>query len=93
MRPLIGTLLILAAVPAVAEGFRCGTRLVLTGDPVSRLTRACGPPDQTIRARVAVGKRGADRETTVTQWIYSRRGKPDMIVSVRGGKVVKIQRA
>lgn len=93
MRLLIATLLVATAVPALAEGFRCGTRLVLTGDPVSRLTRACGPPDQTIKARVATGKRGALRETNVTQWIYSRRGKPDMIVSVRGGKVVKIQRA
>jgi hypothetical protein len=88
----MAALLIATALPAMAEGFRCGTRLVLTGDPVSRLTRACGQPDQTFRARVAIGKRGANREAAVTQWIYNRRGKPDMIVSVRGGKVVKIQR-
>lgn len=92
MRAFMLALLFAAATPAWPDGFRCGTRLVLIGDPVSRLTRACGPPDQTFKARVELGKRGARSHESVTQWVYGRRGKPDMIVSVRGGRVVKIQR-
>lgn len=81
--------LMLAALSAGADGFRCGTRLVLVGDTVARLTRACGSPDRTFRSRIKL--RGSS--APVTQWLYERRGKRAMIVSIRGGTVVRIERA
>ncbi len=75
---------------AQAGSFRCGTRLVVTGDPVSRLVRNCGQPDSKHKARESVGSRGNSRTTAVTNWVYDRGRKRDMIVSVAGGKVVKI---
>ena len=73
-----------------AGSFRCGTRLVVTGDPVNRLVRHCGQPDSKHKARELVGERGTGRSTGVTNWVYERGRKRDMIVSVAGGKVVKI---
>jgi hypothetical protein len=93
MRTCLFLLLALCACQASADGFRCGTRLVITGDSISRLTRACGQPDHSYKARVELGKRGARTRAAVTQWVYGRRGKRDVIVSVRGGMVVKIERS
>jgi hypothetical protein len=78
--------------PALADGFRCGTRLVLTGDPVSRLNQACGQPEERIKAHVDVQENGRQRSVSVTQWVYQRRGKKPMLVSVRNGRVVRIDR-
>lgn len=77
---------------AAADGFRCGTRLVVTGDPVTRLTRACGQPDRTFRARINISRRGQQELAAVTQWVYARRGKRAVIVSILGGEVVHIER-
>lgn len=92
MRTLLALLLALCAGQAHADGFRCGTRLVIIGDSISRLTRACGQPDRSYKARVELGKRGARTRAAVTQWVYDRRGKRDVIVSVRDGRVVRIDR-
>lgn len=81
-----------AGGPAWPDGMRCGTRLVVSGDPVSRLLQACGEPRSRIKARADVGRRGAAQEVPVTQWIYPRAGRADMIVSIRHGRVVKIER-
>jgi hypothetical protein len=82
----------LATLTAAADGFRCGTRLVLEGDSVTRLTHACGAPDRTFKSRIRLGRSSAQASTSVTQWLYERRGKRVMVVSVRGGKVVRIER-
>lgn len=84
---------LLALSPAVqAGGFRCGTRLVLPGDSVARLSSACGAPDRTFKAKITVTDRGRTSTARVTQWVYERRGRRPMIVSVEGGTVVHIQR-
>jgi len=77
---------------ARADGMRCGTRLVVTGDPVSRLLKACGEPRSRTQSRVDIGNRGNTREVPVRQWIYGRAGRADLIVSVHNGRVVKIER-
>jgi len=92
MRLLITLLLLLGADSALGDGIRCGSRLVMTGDPVSRLVQACGKPDRSFQARVLVGEREQRREVGVTQWVYERRRRPDLIVSLRGGSVVRIDR-
>jgi hypothetical protein len=73
-----------------AGSFRCGTKIVVTGDPVSRLVRNCGQPASRYKAKELIGSRGNSRATGVTNWIYPRGRKKDMIVSVAGGRIVKI---
>ncbi len=89
---LMAAALSLAPPEARGDGFRCGTRLVLAGDTVARLMKACGPPDHRLKARITLNDRGHRSSTQVTQWIYERRRKRAMVVSVRGGRVVQIQR-
>lgn len=92
MRRCLLIFLLATSIDATADSFRCGTRLVLTGDPVTRLTRACGQPERTYKGRAHIGNRGNTRPTSVTQWVYRRSGKREMIVSVKDGIVVKISR-
>ena len=87
---LLISLAILCAGETHAASFRCGTRIVMTGDPVSRLVRNCGQPAFRYKAREVVGSRGGGKPTGVTNWVYERGRKKDMIVSVQGGRVVKI---
>jgi hypothetical protein len=87
---ILACLGLLVSPPARTDSFRCGTKLVVTGDPVSRLVRNCGQPKLKYRAREALGGRGAGTTTSVTHWVYGRGRKKDMVVSVRSGRVVKI---
>ena len=48
MRALVSSaltaLLLTAAVPASADGMRCGSKLVTTGDPRAKVRQFCGEP-------------------------------------------------
>jgi hypothetical protein len=48
MRALVSSalaaLLLTAAVPASADGLRCGSKLVTTGDPRAKVRQFCGEP-------------------------------------------------
>ena len=91
--PLIAAILMFAiSASALADGFRCGTRLVLEGDPVSRLSQACGQPEDRYKANIEVQNNGRSRSVSVSQWVYQRRGNKPMIVSVRNGRVIRIDR-
>lgn len=81
---------LLFGLNAEAGSFRCGTRIVVTGDSVSRLLKACGKPAMTYKAKESIRKGGSNRTESVSQWIYERGRKKNMVVSVRSGKVVKI---
>jgi hypothetical protein len=87
---VVATLSLLAACRADADSFRCGTRLVITGDPVSRLLRLCGPPALKIRSQETVGRGSRASGASVSKWLYERGRKRDVVVSVKNGLVVKI---
>ena len=90
--PILAILLMIMVTNTWADGFRCGTRLVLEGDPVSRLSQACGKPEDRFPARVELQENGKQVHASVSQWVYQRRGKKPMIISVRNGRVVRIDR-
>ena len=50
--------LMAAGTNSEAGGFRCGTRLVITGDPVSRLLKSCGEPAYRYKSRVSLEEHG-----------------------------------
>ncbi len=84
-------LLLCAGMSAEADSFRCGTRIVVTGDSVSRLIESCGQPSLRYKAKETIRSDGRRLTTGVTHWIYERGRKKNMVVSVRSGKVVKIE--
>lgn len=60
---LVALALALAAGPAVADAFRCGTRLVTDGDSVDKVVALCGEPTETRRSSIL-------RRPVV--WMYGR---------------------
>ena len=84
-------LLLSACMQAEAGSFRCGTRIVVTGDSISRLLKSCGQPLIKYKAKESIRSDGRRLTTGVTHWIYDRGRKKNMVVSVRSGKIVKIQ--
>lgn len=90
--PLLLLLLVTVHGPsAQAASFRCGTRIVIIGDSIGRLVKACGKPALKYKARETIREDGRRQTTGVTHWIYERGRRKNMVVSVRSGKVVKIQ--
>ena len=83
-------LLSLSILDVHAGSFRCGTRLVKTGDSINRLIDACGNPSLKYKAKESVRSSGSRKMTGVTNWIYERGSKKNMVVSIHSGKVVKI---
>jgi hypothetical protein len=89
---LAAMILVTMNFSALADGFRCNSALVLTGDPVSRLSQACGPPRERLKARIEHVGNGRQDVLSVTQWIYERRGRKPIVVSVHNGRVIRIDR-
>jgi hypothetical protein len=79
------------AITADAGSFRCGRKLVKVGESSNALVKKCGSPARKYSAREMVGAHGRQNDTAVSNWVYERRGKKDMIVSVRGGTVVRLR--
>jgi hypothetical protein len=83
-------LMLTAGVDVNAGGFRCGTKLVVTGDSISRLINACGQPELKYKAKETIGSGSSKKSTGVSNWVYPRGRKRNMVVSISSGKVVKI---
>jgi hypothetical protein len=90
-RWLLAALCMALAAQAGADSFRCGGKLVRAGDSSNALLKRCGKPVRKYAARAVAPERGGQQEVSVSNWVYERRGKRDMIASVRHGKVVRIR--
>jgi len=76
---------------ALADSFRCGRKVVKTGDTVNTLIKKCGSPTRKFSGKEVVSDGGQRSKVAVSNWIFDRRRKSDIVVSVRSGKVVKIR--
>ncbi len=85
------TVIILASSIAAADSFRCGRKLVKQGDSGSSLIKKCGKPARKYSSKELVNDQGRQSKVSVSNWVYERSRKKDMIVSVRSGTVIKIQ--
>lgn len=83
---------LLVAVDAAADGYRCGRKLVRTGDPVSKLVEVCGQPVHRGSGRESVLVDGRRKEVTVQEWHY-RMGSRRLgrVVRVYRGRIVAIE--
>jgi major membrane immunogen (membrane-anchored lipoprotein) len=96
-----GLVVLAAAQPAVAEGFRCGQKIATPDMTVEELLEACGEPsDKSIEVVDVYGpnaqgagniKRGT---ITVETWTYDRGSQASaMVVTIEDGKIKKMVRA
>ena len=74
-----------------ADSFRCGRKLVKQNESASALIKKCGKPVRKFSSKELTSIEGRQKRVSVTNWVYERRGKRDMIVSIRDGSVIKIE--
>jgi hypothetical protein len=92
MRKLaLAVLCILVSGLVAADSLRCGGKLVKAGESSNALVKKCGLPARKFSAHVVVSENGRQRAVSVSNWIYPRKGKKDMIASVRSGTVVRLR--
>lgn len=78
------------SVNVQANSIRCGSTLVKVGDSSNQLLKKCGKPDNKFSSKAIIRDQGRQRQASVSNWVYSRTGKKDRVVSVYAGSVVKI---
>lgn len=83
-------LILAISVDVTAGSMRCARQLVKTGDTGNTLLKKCGKPVRKYNSKETFNDRGRQISGTVSNWVYERTRKRDMIVSVHKGKVVKI---
>ena len=88
---LLLTISLLVFSSAAADSFRCGRKLVKQGDSGNSLIKKCGKPSRKYSSKELVNDQGRLSKVSVSNWVYDRNRKKDMIVSVRSGTVIKIQ--
>ena len=88
---LLLTATIVFADIATADSFRCGRKLIKQGDSGSELIKKCGKPARKFSSKETITEQGRQSKVSVSNWVYERRGKKDMIVSIYDGKVIKIK--
>ncbi|MBT8059277.1 MAG: DUF2845 domain-containing protein [Gammaproteobacteria bacterium] len=85
-------LLLLPAQLAWPDSYRCGRKLIRTGDSTGDLLRICGEPRFRDRGveRVRIG--GKSEQKRVERWYYRKSPRSlDRVVLIHGGKVVAIE--
>lgn len=82
---------ILISGSVAADSMRCRGKLVRAGESSNALVKKCGVPARKYSAREVVSEHGREQSVSVTNWVYPRKGKKDMIASVRSGTVVRMR--
>ena len=81
----------LVSIDASADSFRCGRKIVKSGESTNALIKKCGQPVRKYSGKETVTDQGRSLLVGVSNWVYERNGKKDMIVAVRSGAIVKMQ--
>jgi hypothetical protein len=94
MKPMLksgflATVLLLPSL-ATADSFRCGRKLVKTNESANALIKKCGQPVRKYSSKTEAWIEGSRKRVSVSNWVYERRGKRDMIISVHQGNIIKL---
>ena len=84
-------LAILMVGNVVADSFRCGRSLVKVGDSTNVLLKKCGGPLRKFSSKQTLNDHGRQTRVSVSNLVYERSGKKDIVVSIHNGAVLKIQ--
>ena len=81
-------------MPALAEAdsYRCGRKIVRSGDPVSRLLEVCGKPKRKDSGSETIEVSGVPRKVKVQRWYYKQGSRRlERVVFVYRGKIAAIE--
>lgn len=87
---LLSAAMLFSSITA-ADSFRCGRKVVKQGDSGNELVKKCGKPVRKFSSKEVISEQGRQSKVSVSNWIYERNRKKDIVVSVRGGTIIKIQ--
>lgn len=80
-----------AAVEVRADGYRCGRKLIRSGDTAKQLLRVCGEPLRKDRGREVITIDGSRQTVNVERWHYRQsRRRLEHIVKLHKGRVVAV---
>lgn len=75
-----------------ADSFRCGQKLVRSGDDQSELLRICGDPIRKDSAQERVGSGSSQKTVKVQRWYYKSSGrKLERVVMIHEGKIIAVR--
>lgn len=90
-KSLLCIIFILFSINSSADSFRCGRALVKVDESTNALIKKCGNPIRKYSSKQLITDQGRQKRVGVSNWVYERKGKKDMIVSIYAGTVMKIQ--
>jgi len=77
---------------AAADGYRCGRKVVRTGDSLSRLVQVCGEPRLKSAGSSTVEVDGVPRKVRVERWHYKQGSRSlEHVVLIYRGRVAAIE--
>jgi hypothetical protein len=75
-----------------SDSYRCGSKLVRTGDTSGRVLQICGAPKHKDRGRQEIRIKGKPRDVAVERWYYQKGSQRlGRVVLLYRGKVVAIE--
>ena len=75
-----------------ADMFRCGRKLIKTGDSTGDLIRVCGEPRHKDRGKEEITLNGGVKNTSVQRWYYKKNTRSlEHIVIIYQGRVKSIE--
>ena len=84
--------LVLPPALAEADSYRCGRKIVRSGDPVSRLLEVCGKPGRKDSGSETIEFSGVPRKVKVQRWYYKQGSRRlERVVFVYRGKIAAIE--
>jgi len=90
--PVLASLAILAYTQAFADSYRCGRKLIHTGDTAAEVLRICGEPQLKDRGHEDVRLEGRISRLPVQRWYYRKNPRSLWhIVMIYRGRVAAIE--
>ena len=93
---LLAALLVVAqwalCAEARADSYRCGRKLIRTGDSAAEVLRVCGAPGYKDRGQETLRLGGTEKNASVERWYYRKsRRSLEHVVLLHKGRVVAIE--
>ncbi len=77
---------------AIADSFRCGRKVVRTGDSPADLMRSCGEPRYKDRGYENMRTQGSQKKVRVERWYYKKSSRRlEQIVVIHKGRIIAIK--
>ena len=75
-----------------ADSFRCGRKLISTGDSASKVLRVCGEPLYKDRGNEKIKVNGVSKNTRVERWYYKKSARSlEHAILIHKGSIVAVE--